>query len=329
MTAKAFLTGGGGFIGGALATALRARGEPVLGLARSEAAARSLAARDVEVVRGDVLDASGLTSAMAGCRIVYHVAGVNSHCPRDPQHLMRVNVEGTANVVRAAAAAGVGRVVFTSSAAAIGEAQGTVATESSPHRGSYLSLYERSKHEAERLAFDLAADAGVEIVALSPSSVQGPPRRSGNGAIIIAYLNGRLRAFVESYLSIVDVEDVVEAHLLAAARGRPGERYILNGATIPARQALSLLAELSGIDHAVPTVPAWLARSSATILDAALRLGGRTSPLCRARVDTLLHGHRYDGSLATRELGVKYTPLAETLTRTIEWALHEGLVNRR
>ena len=135
--AKVFPTGGGGFIGGTLASALGARGDEVLALARSDYAAGSLAARGVPVVRGDVLDPAAWEHTLAGCELVFHVAGVNSHCPKDPSRLLRVNVEGTANVVRAAARAGAARVVFTSSAASIGEAEGTVGSEASPHRGSY------------------------------------------------------------------------------------------------------------------------------------------------------------------------------------------------
>ncbi|MCW3017051.1 MAG: NAD-dependent epimerase/dehydratase, partial [Solirubrobacterales bacterium] len=236
--ARVFLTGGGGFIGGALAAALLARGDEVVGLARSDAAADALAARGAQVVRGDVLDPGALAVGLAGCELVYHVAGVNSHCPADPARLMRVNVEGTENVVRAAAGAGIGRVVFTSSAASLGEAEGTVGTEDTPHRGSYLSVYDQSKHEGERVAFAAAAETGVQVIALNPSSVQGPPRKGGNGAIIIAYLNGRLRAFVDTHVSVVDVQDVVDAHLLAAERGRSGQRYVLNGATITSAEAL-------------------------------------------------------------------------------------------
>jgi dihydroflavonol-4-reductase len=326
--ARVFLTGGGGFIGGALATALLQRGDEVIGLARTDAAGRALAARGAQVVRGDVLDAGALAAGMAGCDLVYHVAGVNSHCPADPARLMRVNIEGTENVVRAAARAGIGRVVFTSSAASIGEAEGTVGTEDSPHRGSYLSVYDQSKHESERVAFAAATETGVQVVALNPSSVQGPPRKGGNGAIIIAYLNGRLRAFVDTHVSVVDVQDVVDAHLLAGERGRSGQRYVLNGATITSAEALRIVSELSGIAQKVPMVPPRIARGAATIVESAFRVRGKTSPICRARVDTILHGHRYDGSLATRELGLQYTPVAETFRRTMEWAVGEGLVTR-
>jgi dihydroflavonol-4-reductase len=326
--ARIFLTGGSGFIGGVLAAALRERGDEVVALARSETAAGKVAALGAEPVRGDVLDRASLDPAIGGCDLVYHVAGVNSHCPKDPARLTRVNVEGTENVVRAAAAAGVRRVVLTSSAASIGEAQGTVGVETSRHRGSYLSVYDRSKHDGERAAFAAGVEAGVEVVALNPSSVQGPPRASGNGAVIIAYLNGRLRAFVDTAVSIVDVQDVVQAHLLAAARGRSGERYILNGATLPSPEALAIVSDLAGVDHRVMMVPPALARAVAGLSETAMGLRGRVSPICRGRVDTILHGHRYDGSRATRELGLQYTPVQETFRRTIEWAVGQGLVRK-
>jgi dihydroflavonol-4-reductase len=118
---RVFLTGGSGFIGGQLAVALLARGDEVVALARSEESARSLGSRGVEVARGDVLDRDTLVRAMAGCEIVHHVAGVNSHCPRDPGQLWRVNVVGPQNVVDAAVRQGVMRVVFTSSAASLSE----------------------------------------------------------------------------------------------------------------------------------------------------------------------------------------------------------------
>ena len=326
--ARIFLTGGSGFIGGALLTRLVERGDEVVALARSDAAADAVAARGGEVARGNVLDGDSLAAAMSGCSLAFHVAGVNTHCPEDPEMLMRVNVAGAEAAVRAAARAGVARLVLTSSAASVGEAAGTVGHEDSPHRGSYLSLYDRSKHDGERAAFAAGERDGVEVVAVNPSSVQGPGRTGGNGKIIIAYLNGRLRAFVDTSISIVDIEDCTEGHLLAAERGQAGRRYILNGATISSREALEIMAEISGIRENVPLVPPGLARAAATLTEGLARARGRTSSLCRARVRTILHGHRYDGSRATRELGLAYTPVVETFRRTIEWAAEEGLVER-
>ncbi len=326
--ARIFLTGGSGFIGGGLAARLVARGDEVVGLARSDVAAAKLEGCGVQPARGDVLDPGSLVAGMAGCEFVFHVAGVNSHCPEDPDQLLRVNVEGPQNVIRAAAAAGIGRLVYTSSAASLGEVGGTVATEDSPHRGSYLSVYDRSKHEGERAAFATGRSSGVEVVAVNPSSVQGPGRKGGNGAIIIALLNGRLRAFVRTHVSLVDIDDCVEGHLLAAKRGREGARYVLNGATITSEQALEVVTDLSGIRQRVPMIPAPVASGAAALIEAGFRVAGKTSPICRARVRTLLHGHRYDATRSERELGLAYSPVADTFRRTIAWAVTEGLVTR-
>src|SRR4051794_40538733 len=326
--ARAYVSGASGFIGGALAQRLAGEGEEVFALARSGAAASAVAARGAVPARGDVLDEDAVAAAMAGCSVAYHVAGVNTHCPPDPRQLLQVNVHGAATAVRAAARAGIRRLVLTSSAASVGEPFGTVGTEETAHRGTYLSVYDRSKHLGEQAAFETGRRLGVEVVAVNPSSVQGPGRASGNGRIIIAYLNGTLRAFVDTYVSVVDVADVVKGHVLGARHGRPGARYVLNGATLPSRDALRIVSEISGIEHEVRMVPPALARATAAAAELAARARGRTSSLCRARVRTILHGHRYDGSRATRELGLAYTPVPETFRRTIEWAVSEGLVTR-
>jgi len=323
---RVFLTGGSGLIGGALATRLLDRGDEVVALARSDASERALAGRGARVVRGDVLDEPALSAGMAGCDLLYHVAGINTMCPRDPAALFHVNVRGAELAVRAAARAGVGRVVLTSSAAALGEAHGTVGSEASPHRGSYLSVYERTKHEGEVAAFAAADATGVELVSVNPSSVQGPGRTGGTGRILIAYLNGRLPAFVDTVISLVDIDDCVEAHVLGAERGRPGERYVINGSTLGAREALDIVADLSGVRRRPRILPAPVARAAGAVVEAAYRVRGKTPPVCREMVRTLLHGHRYDGSRAARELGLAYTPVADTFRRTIAWARVEGLV---
>ena len=325
---RVFVTGGSGFVGGALLSRLVERGDEVVALARSDAAERAVTGRGARAVRGDVLDEDTLAANMDGCALLFHVAGINTMCPTDPAALFHVNVRGAEAAVRAAARAGVPRVVLTSSAASLGEAVGTVGREDSPHRGSFLSVYERSKHEGESAAFAAARRAGVELVAINPSSVQGPGRAGGTGKIMIAYLNGRLRAFVDTTISLVDIADCVEGHVLGAERGRPGERYVLNGATFSSHEALEIVSGLSGVRHHVRLLPPPVARAAGTLVEGAFRVRGKAPPVCREMVRTLLHGHRYDGSRAARELGLRYTPVEETFRRTIEWAAMEGLVSR-
>src|SRR5256885_16792727 len=150
MSSPVLVTGGTGFIGRAILERLLGVGEPVRALARSEASARALGELGAEPVRGDVLDLEALASVVRGCNVVYHAAGANAFCVRDPSPMFDVNVRGSENVVRAASRAEVKRVVYTSSAATLGEKKGKVGNEEYPHRGSFLSVYELSKYHAER-----------------------------------------------------------------------------------------------------------------------------------------------------------------------------------
>jgi dihydroflavonol-4-reductase len=326
--ARVFVTGASGLFGGALLSRLHERGDAVVALARSDAAAAALGERVADVVRADVLDEDAIAAGMSGCELAYHVAGINTLCAADPAPLFHVNVRGAETVVRAAARARVDRVVLTSSAATLGEESGTVGREDSPHRGSYLSAYERSKHEGEVAALAAARRAGVELVSVNPSSVQGPGRSGGTGKILIAYLNGRLKAFVDTCISLVDIGDCVEGHVLAAERGRPGERYVLSGASLTSREALEIVSDLTGVADRVRILPPPVAVAAAAGVEAGFRLVRRSPPVCREMVRTMLHGHRYDGSRAARELGLIYTPVRETFARTVEWAIGQRLVRR-
>jgi dihydroflavonol-4-reductase len=325
---RVFVTGAGGLIGSALAGRLRERGDTVVALARSDASARSLAERGVEVVRGDVLDEDALADGMRDCELAFHLAGINTLCPEDPFELFHVNVRGPEAVVRAGARAGLRRIVHTSSASTLGEAEGTVGREDSPHRGWFLSAYEQSKFEGERAALEAGRRAGVELVSVNPSSVQGPGRAGGTGKILIALLDGRLRVFVDTRISIVDLDDCVEGHLLAAERGRPGERYVLNGVTVSSQEALALVSEVTGVSGRVRMLPGSVASTAAALVQLGFRAARRSPPVCREMVRTMLHGHIYDGSRAERELGLAYTPVEETLRRTAEWAIAQGLIRR-
>jgi dihydroflavonol-4-reductase len=324
----AFVTGGTGFLGRAIAERLLEAGNPVRALARSESSERKLAALGAEPLRGDVLDLEALAAAMRGCDVVYHAGGANAFCLRDPTPMFEVNVRGSENVVRAAARAGVRRVVYTSSAATLGEASGTIGSEKSSHRGWFLSDYERSKFEAERAVFETSREAPVEVVSVNPASVQGPGRATGSTRLLLDYLNGRLKAVVDSRLSLIDIADCTEGHLLAAARGTPGERYVLSGATLSVRDGLALVAGLLGVERPVHILPSSVAMAVATAAEAVGWARRRSPRICRELARTLIHGHAYDGSKATRNLGLRYTPVEETLRRTVDWWLEQRLLER-
>jgi dihydroflavonol-4-reductase len=327
--ARVFLTGGTGVIGTALLTRLLERGDEVVALARSEAAAHALAARGVGVECGDGYDEKALARGMQGCELAFNVAGVNSLCVNDPRPMELLNAQGPVAVVRAAARAGVRRLVHTSSAATIGEPRGTVGREDTAHRGSYLSTYERTKTEGERDALGAAHALGQDLVCVNPSSVQGPGRSRGTARFLLAFLDGRLKMFVPTNVSLIDIDDCIQGHLLAAEHGVSGQRYLLNGMTLPIVDALKLAGEVAGVEHHPRLVPPALATVAAGAIERGFRLARRSPPICREMVRTLLHGHRYDGSRATRELGLSYTDPRETLRKTVEWARAEGLLRAR
>ncbi len=324
---RVFVTGGTGLIGTALVSRLMERGDEVVALARSADAAGALSAAGVaDVVRGDALDPRVLTEGMRGCEVVFHLAGINTLCVEDPVPMQAVNASGPEVAVRAAHAAGVTRVVHTSSAATIGEAPGTVGTEASPHRGWYLSTYERTKTEGERAALAAARALGQDVVCVNPSSVQGPGRTGGTARFLLAFLDGRLKVFVPTNISLVDIDDCVEGHLLAASRGVAGERYLLSGMALTMTEALALAGSVAGVERQPRLLPRAVATVGAAVVERGFRLARRHPPVCREMVRTLLHGHRYDGSRATRELGLTYTEPRETLRKTVEWARAEGLL---
>lgn len=329
MPETAFVTGGTGFLGGAIVERLLAQGRPVKALARSEDGARTLRVLGAEPVRGDVLDRGTLPEAMHACGVVYHAAGVNAFCLRDTSPLFEVNVQGSLNAVHAAADAGVRRVVYTSSAATLGEARGSHGSESSPHRGWFLSSYERSKFDAEGAVLAAAQRRGIEVVSVNPASVQGPGRATGTARLLLDYLNGKLKNVVDATISLVDIADCAEGHLLAESRGKAGERYVLSGATLTVREGVELLERLTGVQGEVRSLPPALAMSAAAVVEAGARLRRKNPHICRDLVRTALHGHAYDGSRAARELGVRYTPVEETIRRTIDWFVEEGLARRQ
>jgi dihydroflavonol-4-reductase len=321
-----FLTGGSGFIGSALLHRLIEDGREVRALSRSNAAATAVQTAGARPISGDLFDERALLEGMRGADTVFHVAGVNAMCGRDAAPMLRINVEGSAAVIRAAAGANIARVVYTSSAATIGEPRGIVGREDTTHRGGFLSEYEHSKFLAEERVLALGVELGVHVVSVNPSSVQGPGRTQGSARLLLGLLNARLPVVVDTFLSVVDIDDCVVGHLLAEEHGRPGERYLLNGSTLTTRQAIALVRSIASRPRRVVRLPSTGVSLAGTLAGWISRVGHRDLPFCPELARTLLHGHRYDGSRASRELGLTYRPIEETVVRTLTWYAEHGSI---
>jgi dihydroflavonol-4-reductase len=320
---KALVTGGTGFVGGALVRRLRRSGWEVRVLARHTSRVDALRELGVEIAYGDILDPASVRTAVEGCPVVFHTAAIYELWVRDRQQLMRTETEGTRNVLQAALDAGAQRVVYTSSAIVIGERKGETGNEETPHRGYFLSAYEEAKFRAEEVARGFL-DRGLPLVIVNPAAVYGPGDLKPSGRMIIDLLNGRLPALFPMILSVVFVEDVAEGHLRAYEQGTIGRRYILAEGTYTERQWVAEICRLAQIRFP-RMIPAWLARIVASAGEMVSAFTGRPPVLSIETWRYLSHGFRVDGSRAARELGIRYTPLTEGMRQTIQWYREQGM----
>ena len=329
MTAESdvFLTGGSGLVGGHLLARLVASGVSVKALVRSQTAEAKVLRVGGIPVSGDLLDKESISMAMRGTQTVFHVAGVNDTCPRDVAAMDRINVGGTRAVIAAAAAAGVSKVVYTSSAAVIGERQGVVGRETTRHSGTFLSPYARSKYFAERAAFEEADRKGVDLVSVLPSSVQGPGRVGGSARILLRILNSRRPVLIDTYVSVVDIEDCTSSHIAASMHGKPGERYLLSSTAVHVADALTVVRDLTGRAVRPRWIPRGIVKGAGVPVAHVVSRVRPSAGVCPALVRTILHGHQFDAARATDVLGLKFRPATDTFARSIDWFVAEGLVS--
>ena len=248
--ALTLLTGATGFVGSAVARALLARGYRVRALVRPRSDRRNVAGLDLTLAEGDLTDPASLAAAVEGCRLLVHVAADYRIWVPDPAAMLRANVAGTEALMRAALAAGVERVVYCSSVAALGlTADGTPADETTPvNPAAIVGTYKQSKYQAEQAVLALVRDAGLPAVIVNPSAPVGPRdiRPTPTGRMIADAAAGRMPAYIDTGLNIVHVDDVGMGHVLALERGRVGERYILGEENLLLRDLLALVAEAAG-----------------------------------------------------------------------------------
>ncbi len=305
-----------------MARRLVERGRRVRILARPTSDLRGVADLDLERVTGDLRDPGSLGPAVSGCEEVYHLAAGYRLWTRDPQQLYRSNVDGTRNLLEASRRAGVGKVVYTSTVGFIGvKGDGTPGDEDSPVRLEEMTgVYKRSKFEAEQVALEFAR-AGLPVVIVNPTAPVGERdlKPTPTGRIILDFLLGRMPAYVDTGLNLVDVRDVAEGHLLAAERGRLGERYILGARNMTLRQILEELAKLGGRPAPRLRIPYAAAWSYAVLGTAWAAVTGREprAPIDAVRMSRKKMYVRTDK--AERELGYRPGSVEEALRRAMAW----------
>jgi dihydroflavonol-4-reductase len=301
-------------------------------LVRPTSDRRNLAALSVECVAGDLTDAASLGRAAVGCDAVFHVAAdYRLGAPR-PQELYQANVEGTRNVLNAARAAGVSRIVYTSSVATIGiPADGTPGTEATPVAlTDMVGHYKRSKFLAEELARE-AARAGLPVVIVNPSTPVGPGdvKPTPTGLMVRDAACGRMPAYVDTGLNIVHVDDVAAGHLLAFERGRTGESYILGGEDMTLREILADIARQVGRRPPWVRLPARALLPVAVVAEGLARLTGGST---RITVEGVRLAHKrmfFSSDKAARELGYRWRPASAAFADALEWLREQGLLSPR
>jgi len=246
----AFVTGASGFVGSAVARTLLASGYRVRALVRPTSPRTNLDLAGLEIVEADMRDGRAVQKAVAGARYVFHVAADYRLWAPDPGEIIRNNVEGTRVVLRAAQAAAVERIVYTSSVATLRlDPDGAPADENAMlSEDRAIGAYKRSKVAAEALALQMTAGDGLPVVVVNPSTPIGPRdvRPTPTGRIIVEAASGRMPAFVDTGLNLVHVDDVARGHLLALQRGDIGQRYILGGENVTLASMLEMIANLVG-----------------------------------------------------------------------------------
>jgi dihydroflavonol-4-reductase len=332
---KALVTGGTGFVGSHVARLLTERGVSVRALARSNSRKDNLKDLDprlLEIVSGDLNDPASLREAIKGCAALYHVAADYRLWAADPQDLYRTNIEGTRSLLQAALEEGVSTVVYTSTVGALGiPRDGSPGNEATPvSEANMIGHYKRSKYLAEQEARSFVAK-GLPVVITNPSAPVGERdiKPTPTGQIIVDFLNRKMPAYVDTGLNLIDVRDVAEGTLLAGARGRPGERYILGNRDMTLQQIFALLAEITGIPAPKIKMPygvAYVAVGIENIIATKLLRRAPTHPF--EGVKMAKYRMFFDPSKAVRELGLPQTPVEEALRRAVAWFRANGYVKR-
>ena len=325
---KVFVTGGTGFIGSHLVRQLAYQGDEVVCLIRSSSRLHALEDLRIKFVKGDLSDLESIRNGMSGCRVVYHCAADYRLWCKDPKQMYAANVEGTSNLLQVAMEKSVDRVIYTSTVGCLGlHRDGKPADESTPVRaGEMIGHYKRSKFLAEREA-EKWIERGLPIVIVNPSTPIGDQdsKPTPTGKMVVDFLNGKMFGYVESGLNVIDVADVAAGHILAAQKGKTGEKYILGNRNLTLKEIFDLLSKISGVKSPAGKIPHWVAETYAVFENFwSVNIQKHEPVVPREGVKMSRHKMWFDSAKAVRELGLKQSPIEDALAREVKWFREHG-----
>lgn len=323
------VTGASGFVGSAVVRALIAAGRSVRAIVEPGADLRNLDGVNVERVTCDVTDAQQTRRAISGASSLFHLAAIYKLWATDPSPLWRVNVEGTTNVLLAAQAENVRRVVHTSSIMAMGVAEHGDTDESAVFNTFDLAgVYTMTKHVSERIALRFA-EAGLPVVVVNPSMPFGPGDRTPTptGRTMLTILRDEVPAIGHGMLSVIDVDDCARGHLLAEEKGRVGERYVLNAHDVTIHDFVHAVCRIAGKKPPRFKVPGAIGAAVALGMEAWADHVTHQEPRVTYREARFTQrAPRFSNAKAVRELGLRTRPLDETVARSVAWFRAEAMV---
>lgn len=318
------VTGGTGYIGSKLVVQLAQTGQDIRVLCRSTPTLPEFQKSNIKIFKGDITDPGSLKTALNGVSRVYHLAAYARTWAKDPTVYHRLNVKGTENVLTAASAAGVQKVVYTSTAGVIGPSGDRPMTETDPRVTGFFNLYESTKSEAEAVALDFAKQ-GMEVCILNPSRIYGPGFDTGSNPItkiVELYIKRKWKLIPGSGGDIGSypfIDDVVNAHISAMEKGRSGERYILGGVNASFNDLISVIKKVSGVDMKLRHVPFFALNALSYLMLWNAKLTGKFPMITPDWVAKYKHHWALDSSKAEKELDYKIRPLEEGIRETVEW----------
>ena len=329
---KTLVTGATGFIGSTVARELLDAGREVRVTVRRDSDTRNIDGLDVERVYGDTRDRESIKAALKGCDALYHVAAYFAHWSLNKDLFYEINVEGTKNILEEALAQGLEKVVYTSTSNSIGShGAGNLVDEDAE-----FNLWESGDHYAiskylAEIEAKRVCDKGLPLVMVNPTLVIGVRdlKPTPSGALVVDIANRDMPGYIDGAINIIDVEDVARGHLLAAERGRIGERYILGNENVTVGGFFRLVADIAGVKPPRLKLPYGVALLLAYMFEAQARITKKPPVVSVTQVRIGRMGEHFDNSKAVNELGLQLTPIETTVENTVRWFTENGYIKKR